>query len=762
MIDGLPANQVTTVSVRVRLNGTLTGTPAIGLQQPAADREDEVRTVLGLRILPARDSAGWLVTEVPLRGRESAASTSPFGAVRGAVAVPAPTTRAAAFDPQTLLADGFLTALLNVRVRMSPSGRFDVWDALDDPNLEANLTTVAGWMDEAYTTLTTTYGYSAAHRATWPMQVLIENTPKTYNGVFRQFFPYPFDNNFSVIGMPRSKLTRDEQPGTAIHELYHFMQQRYRDGLTLAQYGRMSWLMEATSTWMSELHPRSPRPFTNTTARSWRDSLYGGLNPHMVANSGYGKAPMIKYIAKRWGHEKVREAWQAVQTGVEPVGALLNVVPEPAAQWWPLALAEQLGGSLYPWPIDSLLPRGYQKYDLPARPGRIPYLAQNELWPFDVEMWFLRRDTAMFGPKFQLPVYLDTASIAAKVKLLAFDKPAAATHFRPIAGTDTVFIPGHRLQTRDTILLLATSVNVAPPYTLLYKPAVRVDLRLPDGDWYLKPTGPVTDNTTYQCDSPGDSVEFDLGDNAEGVMDVLSGFGTWTRKPTPSYPATYEWKVKPELADSLDRLALVLSSTIQETGKDTVLLTARLQWDLLGSARAGALRERISRGDLGGWWWWLLPIGLVPVARSKRVRRALPVVGAVVLVSLAGCIGFIGWAIDETIEITLTKVRYTADPNDANATLLEVREATGKTTLTRFRTEAWIYTYDAQGAKTDSTKRTCSGSGTATYGVTGAVYGDGIAPPDDDPEETLAVRIERAFGVPGLAARIEAARTGRP
>lgn len=763
VIDGLPANQVTTVSVRVRVNGTLTGTPAIGLQQPAVDQADSVVTVLGLRILPARDSAGWLVTEVPLRGREASAGISPFGAARTGLAAPAPLTPAAAFDPETLLADGFLTALLNVRIRMSPSGRFDVWDALDDPNLEANLTTVAGWMDEAYTTLTTTYGYSAAHRASWPMQVLIENTPKTYNGVFRQFAPWPFDVNFAVIGMPRSKLTRAEQPGTAIHELYHFMQQRYRQGMTGEQYMRLPWLMEATSTWIAEFHPRSPRPFPASTAEAWREHLYGGLRPDLNADAGYGKAPMIKYAAKQWGHERIRAVWDGVLAGKLPAAAMLEAFPEPAAQWWPSVLTQQVGGSLYAWASDSILPEpqffAYGK--VPILPGRVPWWTTNELWPLQVAIWRLERDTALFGPKFQLPIHLDSASLG-KLKLLAFEKPAAAAYYRPIIGGDTVLVPGHRLMTRDTIMLMLTSVDVAAPYTNRHKAGVRIDLRLPDGDWYLAATGPVTDNTTYQCDSPGDSVDFDIADNAEGVMNVLSGFGTWTRKPTPSYPATYEWTVKPELADSLGKLALVLSSTIQETAKDTVLLTARLQWDLLGSARAGALRERISRGDLGGWWWWLLPIGLVPVARSKRVRRALPVVGAVVLVSLAGCLGFIGWAIDETIEVTLTKVRFTADPNDANATLLEVREATGKTTLTRFRTEAWIYTYDAFGAKADSTKRTCSGSGTATYAVTGAVYGDGIKPPTNDPEETLAVRIERAFGVPGLAARIEAAQAGRP
>jgi hypothetical protein len=754
VIDGLPASQLTTVTVRLRTNGTLAGSPAIALQQPAVDQADSVVTVLGQRVLAARDSAGFLVAEVALRGREAAAA-SPFATARAAP------TAAEAFDPTTLLADGFLTALLNVRVRTSPSGRFDIWSGLDDPNLEANLTTVAGWMDEAYAALTATYGYNADHRASWPMQVLIENTAAGWNGVFRQFAPYPYDHNYSVIGMPRAKLTRAEQPGTAIHELYHFMQQRYRAGLTLAQYARMSWLMEATSTWMSENHPRSPRPFTNTTAHSWRDSLYGGLNPNMVANSGYGKAPMIKYIAQRWGHAKVREIWDAVQAGTAPVGALLNAVPEPAAQWWPLALSAQLGGSLYPWPVDSLMPRGYQKYDLTLKQGRVPYEAVNQLWPLDVEMWFVRRDTALFGPKFELPVYLDSASIG-RFRLLAFDKPAAATHFRPIAGTDTVRIPGHRLQTRDSILLLTTSVDVAPPYTALRKPAVRVDLRLPDGDWYLAATPPVADNMRFQCDQPGDSVTFDAAGNVAGVLQLFAQAGTWKRKPTPSYPATYEWTVRPEIADSLAAMAMTLTSTITETQRDTIRMTARFKWDMLGSAGASALKERISRGDLGGWWWWLLPIGLVPAARSRRVRRALPVAGALVLLSIAGCVGFVGWTIDETIDVTLTKVRFTADPNDVNATLLEVREATGKTTLNDYRTEAWVYTFDPGGAKTDSTKRTCTGTGSATYGVTGVVYGDGITPPDDDDDETLAARVERAFGVPGLAARIEAARAGRP
>ncbi len=756
ILTGFPAGQVTTVGVRIQPSGNGTGTPAIGLQRPAQELGDTVAVVMGLELYGARDSSGNVVASVPISGRAvSATSSSPFPSARVGVM--------AALDPESFSADAMFSAVFGLANIQSPGGRFTIWGAVDDPEMPQKLQQAALWMDAAYTRLTETYGYADLHRNRWPMLVMVEKTTASWNGVFRQFRPWPFDVNFSMIGMNRAKMGRAEQPGTAIHELYHFMQQAFRPGMNIDQYGGLLWLAEASSTWMSENHPQSPRPFTNTTALSWRDSLYSGLHPDMVANSGYGKAPMIKYVAKRWGNDKVKEIWASVAAGVHPIGALVNALPETPSQWWPDALAQQYGGSLYPWTVEQIIPQ-YGHFSLTLTPGRRGFESAL-LAPLAVNVVELRRDTAMFGPNFALPVYIDTASIG-KSRILVLEMPAAATHFRPIAGGDTVLISGARLQSADTILMLVTATQpVVPPYNTGHRIRYGVDLRLPNGDWYAPHITSVQDGLQYACDVPGDSLSLDVASNATAILQMLSTTGTWTRAQIPTYPASYTWAVSPAFADSLRMLGATLESTVRETTGDTVVLSARLRWDLLSAGSVSELRGRLSKSGFGG-WWWLVPMVLLPVAGRKRLRRmTLPLASVTLLILISGCdIGFIGWDIDESLEYTFTKVRYTADRNDPQKPLLELRDGSGKTTMHRLRTEAWVYTYNDQGEKTDSTRRACTGTGQATYTSDGVVFQDGVTPPDDE-SATLSALIERAVGVPGLAQRIEAQRAhaeGRP
>lgn len=756
VVNGFPANQVTAVAVRIKPTTTVSGSPAIALQRPAQEMGDSVTTVLGLELQAAHDSSGYMVATVPIAGRPVGAGLSVL------YRAPVASAAAAPFDPSTMTVDGLLSIVLGLRNVVSPSGRFDIWGAIDDPDMAAKQAQAAAWMDAAHTKLTTTYGYAAAHRNRWPMQVMVEKTTAGWNGVFRQYGAWPFDVNFATIGMNRTKMGRAEQPGTAIHELYHFMQQAYRDALTINQYGQMAWYMEATSTWMSEFHPQSPTPFFNTTAQSWRDSLYSGLHPLMVASSGYGKAPMIKYIAKRWGNDKVKEIWTSVRAGTNPIGALVGALPEPPSKWWPEALTQQFGGSLYPWTVEQIIPQ-FGHFGATLRPGRLSYQSAL-LAPLGVNVIELIRDTAMFGPAYQLPVYIDTASIGLS-RVVVLEKPAAATHFRPIAGTDTEFIPGHRLQSRDTILMLVTATQpVQPPYNTGHRITYGIDLRLPEGDWRATSVTGLNRSMVFACDQPGDSVSFDPASNAKSVIGMFANAGTWKRQPLPVAPATYTWTVNPGYVDSLAMLGITMESVIRESAKDTVYLSARLRWNLLSASTMQRIGSYLIKGELGGWWWMLVPIGLVPLAKNKRTRRVLPVVGAAFLLVFTACgVGFIGWDIDESLDYAFTKVRFTADANAPTAPLLQVSAGAGKTVLNRFRTEAWIYTYDVAGAKTDSTKRTCTGTGNATYTVNGLVYADGVVPPEDEDDSSIAALVERATGRPGLAAQIRARRAaGHP
>lgn len=741
-IDGMPRGQVVSVRVRIKTTGTVQGATAIMEMEPGFAKGDSIGVALGLTLREAIDSSGYLVATIPLAGRPASWGSTALRALPRIVA------NEAAADLLNLKADALFAAAFNLSHQRSASSRFDVWGFNSiDAQMAAKVQRAATLMEQAQTKLVTEQGFSIAHRASWPMQILVETRPPNELGAFIYNGPFPFDQNKTYIAFAATRVNDAEFPGTVIHEYFHFIQEGFLVGKGEADYHLADWISETSSSWVEEQHPANPTPYSNLVARSWKDSLYGGLSNVLVANSGYGKAPMLKYISKQWGNAKVKEIWTAVQGGVHPVTAILNAAPETPSQWWPNALSQQLGGSLYPWTVAQIIPRA--RFELDMLPGRAAYASPAQ-YPLGATIHFLRRDTAMFGPKFQFPVFLDTASMG-KARLLVFEKPAAATHFRPIAGRDTVFIPGNRLQTTDSIILVTTPIEAVAPYNTMRIVRFRTDLHLPDGDWYVTKVANVNDGFHYACDRPGDSMRVVVDENATSVWQFLSSAGTWKRQAAPSFPATYVWTVDPALVDSLARMQMVLEATMRESGKDTVYAQARIRWNPSTAAlngRAGAVRRSAVGG--GSLWWLLVPVGLVPLAVTRRGRRVLPAVGAAMLLFFVSCdVGVISLQFDETLEYSFTKVRFTADPNDNTAPLMELNLGSGKSTLNTLRSEYWSYIRNPAGEKTDSVRSVCTGSGTSTYTPSQIAYPNGVVPPGTPSVRASVERMDQVLGVHG-------------
>ncbi|MBL0170536.1 MAG: Ig-like domain-containing protein [Gemmatimonadaceae bacterium] len=749
-VEGLPVGTSIEPRIRIRTSESNSGVATIAVRSPMLVYAASDTMMLGTQYAIATDSSGWWVATVHIVGRDAAPAAG-FG-FRSSVRTTGNVASAGVMpDWGANPIDAFINVVLNMAAENTANGKFLVLGSKAiDPAMPDKVHKVAGLLETSWTTLTGTLGYSAAHRALWPLQV--ELAPIPGNGVFSSKWPYPWDQNLSTIGYNNARVPHPEFPGTVIHEVFHMMQQGFIGTKPWNSYIASGWLMEATSTWMGGNHPLIVAPYTNETALSWKDSLYTGLAAGMTMKSGYGKAPMIKYIANRFGNAKVKDIWTSVQGGADPIAAIVATFPEPPAQWWPQVLYQQWGGSLYPWTPAQLMPT-YQYYGLALTAG-VQEWESDALKPLGVSTNILLRDTAMFGPNFRLPVYLSPVSMG-KGRLLVMEKPAAATHFRPIAGTDTVFIPGNRLMTTDTAVMMLTRTEVVAPYNTTRKLLYTVDLRLPDGDWYMPTIKNVNDQVKFACDT-GVTMTMDPADNVTSVLSFFAQAGTWTRKANPVYPASYEWAADPVMVDSLRVMGMTLSSTIRESLKDTVYLQARLRWAPSASA--------ISRYNtkLGGtnnlsWWWLLLPIGLVPVAVSKKARRFLPVAGAAVVLLIVSCtgIGPINWTLDETFDMSFTKMRWTADPNDANATLMELNNGVGKTTINQDILEYWRYIYDDKDVKVDSVRGRCVGTGFATYSPSGVAYANGVKPPTPpDDEGNLSQILERSLRVQGANVRI--------
>ncbi|NOT09570.1 MAG: Ig-like domain-containing protein, partial [Gemmatimonadales bacterium] len=301
-IEGLPAGLTVQTRVRIRRTQAMAGNGAIAMGAPAMAFEDSDTIVVGFRFFAAIDSSGYLVANVPITGKPEA------WAVPGMLR--------ALGDPKDLRAAAELTGLINTVHKISAQGHFEVWGFGGGPQLpEVNrkIDKVMPLAEQAYDKVAS-MGYSYDHRNVWPIEVYL--IPATWKGCYYSPLPFPTDPDKGYIAYNSNLVDDANFPGTVIHEFFHFTQAGFTKGKPWdPAVFETRWFGEATATWIAGLHPAAPAIFTNPTALSWRDSLFSGLDRWLVPNSGYGKAPTIKYIVDRLGADKVRQIWTDIRTG---------------------------------------------------------------------------------------------------------------------------------------------------------------------------------------------------------------------------------------------------------------------------------------------------------------------------------------------------------------------------------------------------------------------------------------------------------------
>ena len=309
-LRGFPADRDVDVRVRLKVTGTLDGPSLVVMSTPVwAMTEDTVGYRAGVVAREAKDSAGYLVATVPVRGASTAA--------------PAPGLYLAAGVDNLL--DGLLGGVTNSRTDTLPGKWVLRTYGVPKAQLAAKASKILKLLEDARATLEG-QGYSMAHRTQWPMDVTAHPIADAY-GLFGMKGPFPFDVNTGWFEFDIDSFDRPDMPGTAIHEFYHFIQAQYVLTKPAAQYGTYSWLKEASSTWVEEKAPETLGVFRNTFFYGQRGDLFLGLYPTLSASDGYGKAPLIKYIADDQGTAAVKAMWTSVGSGTGAIDALLAALP---------------------------------------------------------------------------------------------------------------------------------------------------------------------------------------------------------------------------------------------------------------------------------------------------------------------------------------------------------------------------------------------------------------------------------------------------
>jgi hypothetical protein len=133
LIDGLPADRIVPLRVRLRMTTAASGLSGIAVTRPSIAFSDsgDVLT-LGTSLIAAQDSAGYLVATVPLRGRPASwlpALASLPGSGFGAVVSREshPRALASAVNPAELKAAAELTGMIGLTRALSAKGNFEVW-----------------------------------------------------------------------------------------------------------------------------------------------------------------------------------------------------------------------------------------------------------------------------------------------------------------------------------------------------------------------------------------------------------------------------------------------------------------------------------------------------------------------------------------------------------------------------------------------------------------------------------------------------------
>lgn len=748
-IDGIPAGQTVQARVRIRRTTAVRNQAAIAMGSPVVPADSIDLLEMGYRLFAATDSSGWLVATVPIRGRPESWSPSSVGGP----------SLAAEVTPADFRAAAELSGLVDIRSMESASGHFKGWGfvrgtAVPATEVDRQLAKALPLMEQAYTKVSE-MGFVYDHRTAWPIDVYV--MPLRYYGAYWSVAPFPWDPNLGYFSLDTKWIDDPvEMPSTAIHEFFHFVQARTTIGWTRPQMRTLRWLSEATSTWIEEYHPALVGAYPSTVARDWKDTLYSGIDRDLNTEGGYGKAPMIKYLANRWGPARVNAMYGDIKAGVTPAAAFFMSFPEPAESWWPDLLKQHLTAGLYPWPPRFRIPDDPPAGNPAGAPqlswGRVPRLGADE-WQvttahaLSTEFNFLQRNDAAelrtdwFGPDYRLPVYLKPASIG-KAKLLAFRKAAGSAGYEFLGVGDTVHFPGALLASPDTALLLVTQTAHVAPYTGHSTIDYVVDLRLPNADWYFLAVSNVAEAMTYTCSSAGENDSLDIAENATSVFNFLARAGTWTWKPGAN-PQTWEWAVAPAMVDSLLKYRITATSALTLKGADSIVVTGRFTLDWLSSVTAGAPVPH-----LPVWVWLLVPVSALPFLVRRRLHRLAPWVAATTALAIGACeFGQIALAVDESFEFRFGKFRFTADSTRPLLVQMELRDGNGKTTVHRHQTEYWVYTYDDWGGIADSTKRTCTGTGTATYKLDGSAWHDGIRPPMELPP-SLSALLGRPVAVP--------------
>jgi len=733
VLRGFPEGQEVQVRVRIRATAPLHEESLIGLGVPIIeDSNDDQLFEPGLLLSEAVDSAGYLVATVTVRG--GGAQSTPAGLASGA---------AAAADT---LRRGVVGGVTGAKTDTIAGGRWVIrsWGK-PRAELDPMVTRAAKLLNDAWTTLEG-MGYSMDHRTQWPMEVQIYPQRAGRYGAFCRKLPFPLDVNLGYFRFNTWAFDQPDMAGTAIHEFYHFVQARYTEGMTQEKEAIYKWVKEAGSTWIEELAPDTLNEFQTGFFRGQRNDLFLGLYPTLRAKDGYGKAPLMKYTASRWGNGQVKKIFESVKAEEKGVDAVLGNIDETPATWWPDLLTKYMKGEIYPLTPDSLPPN---RDEVILTAGYFPFQTGYSLKTMGADLFRFDPTSIDLGTGTTLTLRLPKPAHDAGVRILPFRKDAAGKWEEQGGLADSLVIQGSDLKLGREYGVYVIETTPVSPYNESMGAILEFDLGYTDGDWYAENAEVLNDAITYTRTSQNDTTWIDVADNIESFMGLLASGGVWKR--TSDDKNRYVWEPTEDFAETLAEFNITASSEARIPSADTIILGSLLDSrvdSLLLKAEFDIDPPTEPVGESGnpaafGGVGLLLLVGLV-------MRRKKPILVATMAAASGlffwGCgITFINFSLKYRYEFGFEFPTLKGSAEDANVPLVELTQGTGTFFVDRYRTEYWEEITNDEGEVVDSVAVITTATGQATVRLDAKLYQDGH--PEDE-EVAAWIRASGLRGVP--------------
>jgi hypothetical protein len=335
-LEGLPDSLSDSLAVRIQYTGTLSGETLVahGQKDSVFDDYGEGSELTFFSIYPASESSGYLEAVIPPRaGEESLSALRPRVGRNSTVGY--------LYD-YFIAIDSYERRLKSDHVKISYP--LDVIDYVDD---------FVRYIEDAHDTVVSVgIGYEGKYWK-WPVEVVVQQTPPPYKKVLAVHSTSKKSGKFIIqINEPEVRPSNLPTFRRGLARIMVLAAQSIPEPVRLKELNRISW-DNAIRCWIEEkfVDPGSftrPNDFGGMEKLALAGLPIGHGDSELAAKHGQGWSPVVEYLTRRYGDKLVGDIYRQVQTEYEkPVHALLDLIPDPAHNWWPQFVDRYLNGHVY-------------------------------------------------------------------------------------------------------------------------------------------------------------------------------------------------------------------------------------------------------------------------------------------------------------------------------------------------------------------------------------------------------------------------------